>query len=153
MADNPIILAPVDFSTHSEPAVVFASNLAEHLNATLLILHVVHDPGEAPGYYAKKKGKLLKKMEDMAAEMMVEFLAKLRKKHGDLKPLKKAQTMLVVGLPVTKILQITEKKQPFMVVMGSQGRTGLAHLTLGSKAEQVAHLCPLPVTIVKADKN
>jgi nucleotide-binding universal stress UspA family protein len=36
-----------------------------------------------------------------------------------------------------------------MVVMGSQGRTGLKHLFLGSKAEQVVHLCPTPVTIVK----
>jgi nucleotide-binding universal stress UspA family protein len=34
--------------------------------------------------------------------------------------------------------------------MGSQGRTGLAHVLLGSKAEQVVRLAPIPVTIVKA---
>jgi nucleotide-binding universal stress UspA family protein len=33
--------------------------------------------------------------------------------------------------------------------MGSQGRTGLSHVLLGSKAEQVVHLSPIPVTIVK----
>jgi len=37
-----------------------------------------------------------------------------------------------------------------MVVMGSQGRTGLKHMMLGSKAEQVIKLCPVPVTIVKS---
>ena len=37
-----------------------------------------------------------------------------------------------------------------MVVMGSQGRTGLDHLLLGSKAEQVVRLSPVPVLIVKA---
>ena len=37
-----------------------------------------------------------------------------------------------------------------MIVMGSQGRTGLAHVLLGSKAEQVVRLAPIPVTIVKA---
>jgi len=38
-----------------------------------------------------------------------------------------------------------------MIVMGSQGRTGLAHALLGSKAEQIVHLSPIPVTIIKAD--
>jgi len=36
-----------------------------------------------------------------------------------------------------------------MIVMGSQGRTGIAHMMLGSKAEQVVRLSPVPVTIVK----
>ena len=36
-----------------------------------------------------------------------------------------------------------------MVVMGSQGRTGLKHLVIGSKAAQIVQLCPVPVTIVK----
>ena len=34
--------------------------------------------------------------------------------------------------------------------MGSQGRTGLPHLMLGSKAERVVRLAPMPVIIVKA---
>jgi len=40
-----------------------------------------------------------------------------------------------------------------MIVMGSQGRTGLAHALLGSKAEQVVRLSPIPVTIVKSNKK
>ena len=46
------ILVPTDFSVPSETALVFASELAEALQCPLLVLHVVHDPGEAPGYYA-----------------------------------------------------------------------------------------------------
>ncbi|MGB5535376.1 MAG: universal stress protein, partial [Thiogranum sp.] len=59
---------------------------------------------------------------------------------------------LVVGLPVNRILEVAKKSDASMIVMGSQGRTGLAHALLGSKAEQVVHLSPIPVTIVKADK-
>ena len=33
--------------------------------------------------------------------------------------------------------------------MGSRGRTGMAHMLLGSKAEQVVRLCPVPVMVVK----
>ena len=147
------ILVPVDFSAHSEAAVVFASGLAERLKAPLVILHVVHDPGEAPGYYdkiRKKKIKRVKHIEDKAREVMEEFLQHLTDKHVGLKAsLKKAETKLVMGLPVTRILEVAKQLDPRMVVMGSQGRTGLAHLYLGSKAEQVVRLCPIPVTVVK----
>jgi nucleotide-binding universal stress UspA family protein len=34
--------------------------------------------------------------------------------------------------------------------MGSQGRTGLDHIQLGSKAEQFVRLSPVPVLIVRA---
>lgn len=146
------ILVPVDFSPHSEAALAYAAKLAGCLDASLLVLHVVHDPAEAPGYYKRKKKKL-QKMEDAAEEMMVEFIQQISAKHPELTPITKAKRMQVSGLPVTRILEIVDKEQPQMVVMGSQGRTGLAHLTLGSKAEQVMRLCPVPVTIVKTRKK
>ena len=39
-----------------------------------------------------------------------------------------------------------------MVVVGSKGRTGLKHVLIGSKASQIVQLCPVPVTVVKANK-
>ena len=47
---NRPILVPVDFSPHSEAALVCAAELAGTLGNELIILHVVHDPGDAPGY-------------------------------------------------------------------------------------------------------
>jgi len=44
---------------------------------------------------------------------------------------------------------VADKIDASMIVMGSQGRTGLPHLLLGSKAERIAQLSPVPVTIVK----
>ena len=146
------ILVPVDFSAHSVAALLKACELAECTKQQLIVLHVVHDPGEMPGYYAKgmKKKKQLVRIEDAAKEMFDEFIADLQKKHPDVPILKKIETMLVVGIPVTRILQVIEKKSPSMVVMGSQGRTGLSHLLMGSKAEHLVRMCPVPITIVKA---
>jgi nucleotide-binding universal stress UspA family protein len=73
----------------------------------------------------------------------------VRKEHPKLKALEQAEPMLVVGLPVARILEVAKKIEPSMVVMGSQGRTGLKHVLIGSKAEQVVRLCPVPVCIVK----
>ena len=95
----------------------------------------------------------MRRMEDVAAEMLEEFFRKMKKKYSGLAALAHATTMLVVGLPVNRILESADKIQARMIVMGSQGRTGLARAMLGSKAEQVVRLAPLPVMIVKGEKE
>ncbi len=153
--DKDRLLVPVDFTLFSEEALFFASELAEKLDAQLLVLHVIHDPLEAPGFYAQKgkKRKFLRSMEEAAKEMMDEFLIKIRKLHPDNTPIKKAIPILVVGIPVTRIVEIAEKKQARMIIIGSHGRTGLSNLLLGSKAEQVVRLSPVPVTVVKSSRK
>jgi nucleotide-binding universal stress UspA family protein len=149
VSSKPILVA-VDFSSYSDVALICAAELAETLGSRLVILHVVHDPGEAPGYYSfKGRNKQLHRMEDVAAGMLDQYLHKLLKNNPGLPALKHARTMLVVGLPVNRILETAEKIGARMILMGSQGRTGLAHALLGSKAEQVVRLAPIPVMIVK----
>lgn len=147
---DPILVA-VDFSAHSAQALVWGARLSKCFQAPLLLLHVVHDPESAPGYYkhSKKWKKHLVRMEEAAAEMMDEFVERLRREQPEIAQLGHLDSILVVGLPVTRILEVTKKSKAQMVVMGSQGRTGLSHLLLGSKAEKVVQLSPVPVTIVK----
>jgi nucleotide-binding universal stress UspA family protein len=142
----------VDFSEHSEAALREACELSKGIDAPLVVLHVVHDPGDMPGYYTRvTKKKHLMRIEDAAAKMFETFLKSTAKKNPDCKKLKKVETILVSGLPVTRILEVARKINARMVVMGSRGRTGFQHVMLGSKAERVAQLCPVPVTIVKAE--
>ena len=151
--DEKLILVPIDFSQHSEAALLFASELAQEMPASMMVLHVVHDPGEMPGYYSKLvKKKRVDRIQNIAREVFDEFMGRIVDRHADNKALRKAENLMVIGLPVTRILQVAEKVNPFMIVMGSKGRTGLKHLFLGSKAEQVVQLCPFPVTIVKHKK-
>jgi nucleotide-binding universal stress UspA family protein len=154
-ADNDALLVAVDFSPYSEQTLYFAGQLAEKLKAQLLALHVIHDPAEAPGFYAQKgkKKKFLKSMEDAAEEMMEDFLLKMRQAYPDLAPLKKATPILVVGTPVTRIVEVAEKKQAGMIIMGSHGRTGLAHLLVGSKVQRVVQISSVPVTVVKSPRD
>jgi len=152
--DKRPILVPLDFSDYSEEALEYAAYLAECLHAPMVVLHVVHDPGDAPGYYrVKGRKKQLHRLEDVARDMLDEFMAKIVKRHSDYTALKKAKRMLVTGLPVARILEVAERLKPKMLVMGSAGRTGLSHILLGSKAEQLLRMCPFPVTIVKVPEN
>lgn len=144
------ILVAIDFSSYSTSALLYAAELAEALKRPLQVLHVVHDPGDSPGYYSPKKAKKqLQRMEERAKEMFEEFMQQVFSEHSALQLLKRPNLILVSGLPVTRILEIEQKLTPFMLVMGSKGRTGLAHLMLGSKAEQIVQLAKSPVTIVK----
>ncbi|MBT3203971.1 MAG: universal stress protein [Gammaproteobacteria bacterium] len=153
MASKPAkqtLLVPIDFSPYSKTALLKACELADCLKLSIVVLHVVHDPSQLPGYYVKMtKKKHLIRIEDVAKEMFEEFMAMILKDNPELNCLKKSKSILVTGLPVSRILEVAKRVNASMIVMGSQGRTGLEHIMLGSKAEQVVHLSPIPVTIVK----
>jgi len=152
--DKRPILVPLDFSAYSEAALEYAAELAKCLEVPMVVLHVVHDPGDAPGYYRlKDRKRQLRRLDDIAHEMLDEFMAKMVERHSKCTPLKKAKRLLVTGLPVTRILEVAERLEPKMVVMGSAGRTGLSHFLLGSKTEQLLRLCPFPITVVKLPEN
>ena len=149
--DKDTLLVAVDFSLFSEKALLFASELAGKLKAKLLVLHVVHDPAEAPGFYAQKdkKKKFLQPMEEAAEEMMEVFINRMREAYPDHKPINNATTLLLTGTPENRIIEMAKKKKAGMIIIGSHGCTGLGCFLLGSKAERIVRLSPITVTVVK----
>mgnify|MGYP001135305269 CR=1 FL=1 len=144
------ILVPIDFSAASEAALLHAVEIARCLQRPLLVLHVVHDPGSMPGYYSRAlKKKQLTRIEDGAAEMLDEFVHRVVKQHPEINKLKHLESMLVKGLPSSRVLEVAAKTNAMMIVMGSAGLTGLKHILMGSVAEHVVHLASIPVTVVK----
>ena len=150
-ADGPVLVA-VDFSEDSRLALVWAARQARLEKAPLIILHVVHDPAASPGFYRKPDDNYLRPMVDVAAEMMDEFLARVKAEYPDLPALSAAHVRLVSGLPPGRIVEFAAAEGVAIVVLGSCGRTGLAHVLLGSVAERVVQLSPLPVVVVKAPR-
>lgn len=154
MADKPEvkpILVPVDFSYQSEAALIYAVGLGKCLHQPVLVLHVVHDPGSMPGYYSRAlRKKQVHRIEDGAADMLAEFLKDVVERHPHLRALRDIQSMLVKGLPSRRILEVAEQQGASLIVLGSKGLTGLKHLMIGSVAERVVHLAPIPVTVVKS---
>ena len=146
------LVAAIDFSENSRSALFFAATLADRLQSRLTILHVIHDPVSSPGYYVRDSGtEEFQTIEELAKGKFKEFMNEIQKDNPDIKSLVYAETLLVSGIPVPRILEVVENINPDMVIMGSLGRTGLAHVLLGSKVERVAQLCPVPVTIVKQE--
>lgn len=151
--DTGPILVALDFTPDSEAALLWACNYGACVNAPVIGMHVVHDPGDAPGYYRQADEEILRPLEDIAADMMDEFVKKLQGDHPDVAQLQSLEKVLIKGIPATRILEIAKSRAVRMIVMGSRGRTGLPHLLLGSKAERVVQLASMPVTIVKAKNH
>ena len=55
----------------------------------------------------------------------------------------------VLGLPAASIVDYAAATGTGLIVMGTHGRTGLAHLMMGSVAEQVVRTAPCPVLTVR----
>ncbi len=144
------ILVGIDFSQGSKEALAWAVDTAIAFNVPLIALHVVHDPAEAPGYYLRADMPASEEFDRIAQEMMEEFIAGARKQIPRLNDVCRVDTLVVVGLPVTRIIEVAEREGAHSIVMGAQGRTALADTLLGSKVERVTRLSPLPVTIVKS---
>lgn len=144
------ILVAVDFSTHSQPALLFGAKLARCTQSPLLILHVVHESGTETGLYRRHDtSRRLLPIDQVADRMMQDFIQDLRTRHTDTSALEGARPVLVKGIPAQRIAEVAAQQDAVMIIVGSHGRSGISHLLMGSVAEQVTRLSHLPVTIIK----
>ena len=148
--DKDPILVAIDFSDDSEAALLWADDYTRCVNAPLVILHVIHDPADAPGFYRQEEDDWSVPMASAANKIAEKFMKKMHDKHPSLISFKEARFEFVQGLPPGRIVEFAEKANAQIIVMGSCGRSGLSHILLGSVAERVAQLSMVPVVIVKS---
>ena len=150
--DRPVLVA-IDFSTGSEAALLWASQYANSVKAPLAILHVVHDPADAPGFYRRDEDNWSESMAAAARRMAREFFSKIQARHPELAKLENSDIEFIPGLPAGRIVEYAETINARIIVVGSSGRTGLPHILLGSVAERVAQMAAVPVVIVKPPRD
>jgi len=138
------VLVPTDFSAPAEQALDYAIRLARTFNARLTLLHVIQpipmggvDMGVAlPETY-------LQEVEDAAQSNMEEALARVTAAGLT------AERVVLYGVPFQEIVETAKARQVDLIIMGTQGRTGLMHVLLGSVAERVVRLAPCSVLVVR----
>lgn len=137
---NNLFLVPIDFEPASLKALGIAKDLSARLGGEVVILHVYQlpvytypglEPSLMPGFHAEVTA---------AAERAVSALAR---EEGNLRAL------LREGDAATEILAASDELKASMIVMGTHGREGLAHLILGSVAEKVLRKSNVPVLSVR----
>jgi len=136
------IMVPVDFSSYSKQAVNYAAMIAKKFNAGIVVAHVI----DSLSYSVTDTLKVIehrRALETIAGTLLDNLSKQLREKNL------KVKTYLVSGTPYREILKKTQLEKVDLIVMGTHGRTGVAHLLLGSVAERVVRLSPCPVLTVR----
>ena len=144
------ILVPVDGSATSERGLREAVKLASGQSTRLLFLHVLDDyttlaeMTSASGYE-----EMLKRLRQYGLDVLSKA------KHEAEATSIHCETLLreVTGKRVADVIvEQAAQHGCDAIVMGTHGRRGFTRLTLGSAAEGVARISPVPVLLVRADE-
>jgi nucleotide-binding universal stress UspA family protein len=134
------ILAPTDLSEESQRGVDAAVTLALALGAALTIVCVY----ELPSYAYYVLDEVAADAEDMVRRSLDELVARVRLRLPD------AEGIVRTGPPWKGILDVARERRVGMVVLSTHGRRGLQHALVGSVAEKIVRLSPVPVLTIGA---
>ena len=141
------ILVPTDFSETSDAALRYARTLADTFGASLHLLHAFEDPYAAGALAPEVYGTVPQELRDSALELANTNLEE-RLPAADRERYRGATTV-VTGAPAAAIVKYATDHGVDLIVMGTHGRSGVAHLLLGSVAEKVVRTAPCPVLSVR----
>jgi len=145
------VLVPIDFSRDSLAALDYAAEFTQPFAAELVLLHVIEPlyyatPGDL--YATSPNVALLLEEQRRAAKQQLERLVRKLEQQG-----RKARALLKEGTPAQVIAETAQQRPKIdLIIMGTHGRTGLAHLLLGSVAERVLRIATCPVLVVRRGK-
>ena len=144
-----LIMVPIDFSPGATHAARAALIWAQHFGARLLFVHVIGFPASYAFDYGLPLAPLPPVRLPTPAELVPEweaFLAEL----PDTAPYT-CEILTREGAPVPTLLETASDRDVDLIVMGTVGRTGIAHLLLGSVAEGIVRGAACPVLTLRPD--
>lgn len=141
------ILVPTDFSAASDAALDYARTLAEKFGASLHLLHVVDNAYLTGDIASEMYAPALTTLHD-AILKDVEGRLSTRLPDSDRRRFR-GTTHALIGTGARTIIEYAAANRIDLIVMGTHGRSGLAHLLMGSVAERVVRLASCPVLTVR----
>ena len=139
------ILVPTDFGDVAGAALDLALELAAKFGSKVTVMHATWYP---PATYAEYLQDIAWPTEELAGRIMNELstvVAKAKQRHPDV------DSLIMTGETWERVLEAAKSVGADLIVMGTHGRTGLSRALLGSVAEKVVRLSPVPVLTVSAE--
>ncbi len=138
------ILLATDFSRWARRAEDYACAFACSWRASLTVLSVAEfPPGLNPDYPVNQQylADLLKN----ASSQLVDLKGRAERRGIAV------TTRMATGIPSEEVITAARAEDSDLIVVGTRGKTGLAHVLLGSTAERVIRGAPCPVLAVRTE--
>lgn len=141
------LLLPVDGSEFSLEAVRFAIRLvADGLRADVVLANV-QEPANLYELIVAHNPEVIEQVSADAGMHALRSAQALLEAAGIAYESEVAQ-----GDPAHTIVDIVERFDCQMVIMGARGQSGLRRTLMGSVSNEVLHACPVPVLIAQPQK-
>ncbi len=142
------ILVPTDFSEQAENALKVAAQLAKKFNGEIYLLHMLELPMQLIGSGSSGSGG-----NNNLPEALY-FMKLAKKRFSDilnepyLKDVKVHETV-EFHQAFEGIMEVSEKYNCDIIIMGSHGSTGFKEMFIGSNTEKVVRNSGIPVLVIK----
>ncbi len=138
------IVVPTDFSGHSANALHYATSLADRLQARLVLFHAYHVPvtySEVPAIVSEQEIEAeayleLKRMANQVQKAIGKFL------H--------IECVNREGLLIDTVHEYIAENNVDLIVMGTQGASGLEEILIGSHSAYMLEKVKCPVLVIPA---
>jgi nucleotide-binding universal stress UspA family protein len=145
------ILAPVDLSELSKLGVSYALDLAQWQQSEVLVYNVMtieetpFPQGREDWVAQQADTPKFKKIVDQRKKQFERFMREI---SADTNPTVSVRQEIGIGTPYKCIVEKAVEVKADLIVMSTHGRTGLAHMLIGSVTERVLRRAPCPVLAV-----
>jgi nucleotide-binding universal stress UspA family protein len=143
---NKIILHPTDFSDNAAKALKFSLEFLAIPTTRILIMHVIETPPGSKSLQGKDAVETIDEKEAMVMQKIDQYILKCFGKLG------------IVPVPDREIVQNTlaykgildtiKRLDPFMVVVGQRGTSGVKDIVMGSTTARLLEKSNCPVITV-----
>jgi universal stress protein A len=150
------ILAPVDMSELSTSGLRHALDLAQWQQSEVIIYHIItveetpFPQGKEEWVISQAENPKLKKILDQRRKRLDTFV---RANFPNGTDTTKVRQEVGIGTPYKAIVDAAVAEGADLIVMSTHGRTGLAHMLIGSVTERVLRRAPCPVLAVPTPKK
>ena len=143
------ILIPVDGSTHSERAFDFYLRSIRNEGDNLVLLHVFDVPAMTMGCGSPTSASMdLWRAQLIESEQKAKHLLVHYTKQSEVHKLNKKTVLEWNQKPGEVIVNVAEREEAHLIVMGSRGLNAFRRTFTGSVSNYVLHHTMIPVTVV-----